>query len=89
MSSLQPSRFLERIIRFLMPFFSDTAEDTEEARADIIQTLESYGTRNRAELLNAAQIIAYSFSTLDALAEANPRNSPPPCAYATEAAPTA
>jgi hypothetical protein len=36
----------------------------------IIETLESYGTRTRSEMLQAAQIIALGMTTLDVLAEA-------------------
>ena len=66
----QPSPFLESIIRFLMPFFLGTAIDVDAARADIIETLGAYATRTRSELLTAAQIIAFSMTTLDVLSEA-------------------
>jgi hypothetical protein len=66
----RPSAFLEQIIRFLMPFFITTAVDIDAARFEILDTLDSYGARTRAEMLNAAQIIAFGMSTLDTLAEA-------------------
>ncbi len=61
---------LEQIIRFLLPCFLATAVDLDAARQDILDTLRSYGARTRAELLNAAQIIAFSLSALDTLSEA-------------------
>ena len=64
------SRFLETIVRFLMPFFLGTTVDIDAARAEILETLESYGTRTRSEMLNAAQIIAFGMSALATLAEA-------------------
>jgi hypothetical protein len=68
--SLQPSAFLESIIAFLMPYFSAFAADADAARNEIIETLASYATRTRAEMLHAAQIAAFGMSTLDTLAEA-------------------
>jgi hypothetical protein len=68
--SLQPSAFLESIIAFLMPYFSEFAADADAARNEIIETLASYATRTRAEMLHAAQIVAFGMSTLDTLAEA-------------------
>jgi hypothetical protein len=68
--SLKPSVFLETIIAFLMPYFLNSAADIAEARNEIIDTLASYGTRTRAEFLQAAQIIALSMTTLDVLHEA-------------------
>jgi hypothetical protein len=65
-----PSPFLETLIRFLLPFFIGTAVDMDAARTEILETLAAYGTRTRAEMLNAAQIIAFGMSTLDTLAEA-------------------
>jgi hypothetical protein len=68
--SLQTSPFLERLIRFLIPFFIGVTPDSEAARAEILETLESYGARTRAEFLNAVQTIAYGMSALDMLHEA-------------------
>jgi hypothetical protein len=67
--SQQPSAFLESLIRFLMPFFIGTAVDIDAARAEILVTLDAYAARTRAELLNAARIIAFSMATLDTLTE--------------------
>jgi hypothetical protein len=64
------SPFLERMILFLMPLFLSMTPDFEEARAEILETLESYGARTRKEVLNAVQIIAFGLSVLDVLAEA-------------------
>jgi len=64
------SPFLERLIGFLMPYFHDLAPDPAVARAEILETLASYGGRSRSEVINAARIIAFSFSALDILAEA-------------------
>jgi hypothetical protein len=70
MSPPPPSPFLETLIRFRLPFFIGTAADMDAARTEILDTLAAYGTRTRAEMLNAAQIIAFGMSTLDTLAEA-------------------
>ena len=76
--SAQSSPFLERLILFLMPYFLTVTQDLDAARAEIIETIASYGTRTRAEMINAVQIIAFSFSALDVLAEAKatPEMSP-------------
>ena len=68
--SPQPNSFLESIITFLLPYFSIHAADLRGARSEIIDTLVSYATRTRAEMLQAAQIIALGMTTLDVLAEA-------------------
>jgi hypothetical protein len=65
-----PNAFLERLIRFLMPFFLTITPDLDAARAEILETLASYGAQTRAEMLNAVQVIAFGFSALDVLAEA-------------------
>ena len=67
---LPPSPFLNRLIRFLLPFFIGECPDLDAARAEILETLASYGARTRSELLNAAQIIAYGLTALDVLHEA-------------------
>src|SRR3984957_13869494 len=67
--ALRPAAFLETIIACLMPYFAGEAT-TQEARSEIIDTLASYATRTRAEMLQAAQIIALGMTTLDVLAEA-------------------
>jgi hypothetical protein len=65
-----PSAFLESIIAFLLPSVMTAAKDVRDARNEIIETLGSYGTRTRSEMLQAAQIIALGMTTLDVLAEA-------------------
>lgn len=64
------SPFMERIIAFLLPYFFTIPEDMPFIRADILDTIASYGARTRAEMLNAARIIATSFSALELLADA-------------------
>jgi hypothetical protein len=66
----RPNAYFETIIAFLMPYFSAAAADIHEARSEIIDTLTSYATRTRAEILQAAHIIALGLTTLDVLAEA-------------------
>ncbi len=62
--------FLETIIAFLMPYFIAASRDKQEARSEIMDTLAAYETRTRAEMLQAAHIIAFGMTTLDVLAEA-------------------
>jgi hypothetical protein len=69
--------FIERLIRFLMPYFAAVTMDHDAARAEVIETIASYGARTRAEMINAVQIIAFSFSALDVLAEAKATEMPP------------
>lgn len=64
-SPIETSPFLERLIRFLIPFFIGVTADSEAARAEILETLVSYGARTRAELLNAVQTIALGMTSLD------------------------
>jgi hypothetical protein len=66
---LSPSPFRERLLLFLLPYFNEVAEDLAVARAEIFETLASYGARTRPELIQAARIIAFSFTALDLLAE--------------------
>ncbi len=68
--ALPPNSFLETIIAFLMPYFIAASRDKQEARSEILDTLAAYETRTRAEMLQAAHIIAFGMTTLDALAEA-------------------
>ena len=70
MALSRPNSFLETIIAFLLPYFSAASKDKHEARSEIIDTLASYETRTRAEMLQAAHIIAFGMTTLDVLAEA-------------------
>ena len=44
---------------------SGSGSDSEAARAEILETLVSYGARTRAELLNAVQTIALGMTSLD------------------------
>lgn len=72
-----PNPFLERLIRFLMPYFIDLIPDLALARREILETLAAYDGRTRSEVLNAARIIAFSFASLDMLAESRaPELSP-------------
>ena len=68
--ALPPNSFLETIIAFLMPYFIAASRDKQEARSEILDTLAAYETRTRAEMLQAAHIIAFGLTTLDVLAEA-------------------
>jgi hypothetical protein len=65
-----PNSFLETIIAFLLPYFIAASRDKQEARSEILDTLASYETRTRAEMLQAAHIIALGMTTLDVLSEA-------------------
>jgi hypothetical protein len=76
-STPHPNLFLERLILFLMPYFLPVASDPAAARADILATLASYAGRTRAEIINAARIIAFSFAALDTLAEAKTEDLSP------------
>jgi hypothetical protein len=69
-TACHPNPFLERLIRFLMPYFIPVCTDEATAREDILETLASYAGRSRSEIINAARIIAFSFAALDTLAEA-------------------
>jgi hypothetical protein len=68
--SLKPGPFADRLAAFLLPYWRTLTEDYDLARADVEETIASYGARTRAELINAVQIIANSFAALDVLAEA-------------------
>jgi hypothetical protein len=72
-----PSPFLERLIRLLLPFFLGVCPDLDSARAEILETLASYGAQTRAQLLNAAQIIAFGLAALDMLHEAKTTDMSP------------
>jgi hypothetical protein len=71
------SAFLESIIAFLLPYVITAAKDARDARTEIIETLEAYATRTRAEMLQAAHIIALGMTTLDVLAEAKTADMSP------------
>jgi hypothetical protein len=72
MTPLKPTQnaFMERIILSLLPYFAATLSDGQDVRDTIICALSGYAARTRAEILEAAQILAYSFTALDSLAEA-------------------
>jgi hypothetical protein len=72
-----PSAFLESIIAFLLPYVTTAAKDVRDARNEIIETLDCYGTRTRSEMLQAAHIIALGMTTLDVLAEAKTADMSP------------
>ena len=67
--SPKSSAFLETIVTFLLPYFTIATADSDHARIEIVETLASYAARTRAEMLQAAQIIALGMTTLDVLAE--------------------
>lgn len=71
------SPFRERLITYLLPFFLPLTSDFELARAEVLETLESYGARTRAEMLNAMRIIALSFTSLELLAATKGTEMPP------------
>jgi len=62
--------FLERIIGFLLPLFLDTTGDLIAARIDVLETLSGYPISGNADLLAAAQVIAFGLSALDNLGHA-------------------
>ena len=64
------SPFLERLLAFLIPFFTGFTADIAAARAEALETLGSYGARTRAELICAVQIIVFSFAALETMAQA-------------------
>jgi hypothetical protein len=68
--SLKPTLFLETIIAFLLPYFTIGTADPSHARTEILETLASFATRTRSEMLQAARIVAFGMTTLDVLAEA-------------------
>jgi hypothetical protein len=70
------SLFQERLVVTLLPYFLPLASNFQRARAEVVDTLESYGARTRAEMVNAARIIALSFGALDLLAEARAGEMP-------------
>jgi hypothetical protein len=61
----------ERIVLFLMPFFVGVSDDVAAVRRAITDSLDAFGTTGPAELLAAAQAIAFGLSALDTLAEAH------------------
>lgn len=69
-TALLSSPFLERLLRFLIPYFTGVTADLRAARAEALETLASYGARTRAEMLSAVQIIVFSLAALETLDEA-------------------
>jgi hypothetical protein len=61
--------FMTRITIFLMPYFSTLTTDQAAICAEIDAMLSSYLPRDRADYIAAAKAIAYSFASLDMLAE--------------------
>jgi hypothetical protein len=62
---------LDRILAFLAPLFLDAAEgNLQAARCAAAETLQAYAARSEQELSLAAQVIAFSLRSLDALARA-------------------
>jgi hypothetical protein len=62
-----PPPFLITMIAFLEPYFAGAGIDLAAAHVEIVETLGSYGTRSRSEIIHAAKIIAFSMSTLETL----------------------
>jgi hypothetical protein len=78
MSAPMPySPFRERLVTYLLPFFLPLTADFELARAEVLETLDSYGARTKAEMINAMRIIALSFTSLELLASAKGTEMPP------------
>lgn len=65
--SVTPQPFLIAIIALLEPYFAGAGIDLAAAQAEIVETLGSYATRSRSEIIHAAKIIAFSMSTLETL----------------------
>jgi hypothetical protein len=70
------SPFHERLISYLLPYFLPLTSDIDLARAEVVETLESYGARTRSEMINAMRIISLSFASMDLLAAANNAEMP-------------
>jgi hypothetical protein len=66
----QPTPFIKHVLLALLPHFKVLPAGPNELPEDIIETLQSYGARSRAEILHAALILAFSLSALDTLAQA-------------------
>jgi hypothetical protein len=69
--------FRERLITYLLPYFLPLTPDFERARQEAFETLEAYGARTRAEMINAMRIIALSFSSMELLATTKGTDMPP------------
>jgi hypothetical protein len=75
-TSQSPDPIIERIVLFLVPFFVGVSDDSAAVRRAILDSLDEFGTTNHADLLIAAQVIAFGFAALDTLAEAHAGNHP-------------
>ena len=71
------SPYFERLLRYLIPYFTGVTPDLQAARVEALETLVSYGGRTRAELMNAVQVIILGFSTLETLGEAKTTDMSP------------
>jgi hypothetical protein len=71
------SAFRERLMTYLLPYFLPLAKDFEQARQEVTETLDSYGARTRAELINAMRVIALSFTSMELLAGTKGTDMPP------------
>jgi len=65
--STTTSPFLATMIAFLEPYFVAAGVDLAAARTEIVNTLATYGTRSRAEIIQSAKIIAFSLCSLATL----------------------
>lgn len=63
------TQFTERLVLALTPCFADIT-DPAARRTEILAALASYGARTCAELLHAAQAIAFGIGALDLLGRA-------------------
>jgi hypothetical protein len=71
------SAFRERLMTYLLPYFLPLAKDFDQARQEVTETLDSYGARTRAELINAMRVIALSFTSMELLAGTKGTDMPP------------
>jgi hypothetical protein len=71
------SPFRERLLSCLLPYFLPLTANFNLARAEALETLESYGARTRSEMINAMRIISLSFASMDLLAATNGADMPP------------
>ncbi len=71
-----PDPIIERIVLSLVPFFAGVSDDPAAVRRAIVDSLDEFGTTNHAELLLAAQVIAFGLAALDTLAEAHAGGHP-------------
>lgn len=71
------SPFRDRLITYLLPYFLPLTSDFERARQEVIETLEAYGARTRAEMINTMRIIALSFTSMELFAAAKAADMSP------------